>query len=75
MAKADQLQKKIEAALTDLLSDKCKLDDEQKKELRSNVLLAIKWQAVKLKMEDSSWGSGFGNGKDDTENESELNDE
>ena len=60
MKKRDHLQNKIEKSLADLLDGK--IDAEKKEELRRDVLLAIKWQAVKLKMEDEQWGSGFTNG-------------
>jgi hypothetical protein len=62
MKKSDKLQAKIEKTLADLLSGTSKLSAEEKAEARSNVLLAIKWQSVKLKMEDDKWGSGFTNG-------------
>lgn len=62
MKKSDKLQTKIEKTLADLLSGTSKLTAEEKAEARSNVMLAIKWQAVKLKMDDKEWGSGFTNG-------------
>ena len=74
MNRTDPLQAKIEKALMELLGGTSKKSDEEQKELRSNVLLAIKWQAVKLKMNEDDWGSGFKNGKD-LENESESEDE
>ncbi len=59
MKKADKLVATIEATLADLLSDKSTLTNEQKEEKRKDVLLAIKWQAVKIKIEDGDWGKGL----------------
>lgn len=54
--KPDPLPATIEKALADLLQEK-DLDADAK---RKNLLLAIKWQAVKSKMDDGGWGAGFG---------------
>jgi hypothetical protein len=64
---ADNLEAAIEKSLTELLGGKSEKSKEEKDELRSNVLLAIKWQAVKLKKSETGWGSGFkpANGEED----------
>lgn len=64
MKPIDRLQAKIDRALNELLDGKSKKTTEEKDDLRKDVLLAIKWQAVKLKIQDDAWGSGFNkNGK------------
>lgn len=76
MKKSDKLQATIEKTLAELLGGKSTKTAEEKAEMRSNVMLAIKWQSVKLKINDDDWGSGFTNGKGKGGNEDErLDDE
>ncbi len=67
MKKSDDLEASIEKGLTDLLSGKSTKTADDKEELRRNILLAIKWQAVKLKKSEGGWGSGFKNGQGDAD--------
>ena len=70
MKKPDKLQTTIERTLADLLGGKSKMTAEEKEEARRNVMLAIKWQSVKLKINDDDWGSGFSKGgKEDAGND------
>jgi hypothetical protein len=57
--KVDRLEQQIEKGLSELLSEKSKKSADDKEELRKNILLAIKWQAVKAKKADNEWGAGF----------------
>lgn len=70
MKKNDTLPGTIEKSLTDLLNDK----DTDSDTKRKNLLLAIKWQAVKAKMDDGDWGAGFGK-KGEGDEEGEPDDE
>lgn len=65
--KPDSLQTTIETTLAQLLNPHCGLTAEAKDEKRKDLLLAIKWQSVKLKMDTGEWGAGFGDKVDETE--------
>jgi hypothetical protein len=72
--KVDRLEQQIEKGLTELLSEKSKKNADDKEELRKNILLAIKWQAVKAKKMDNEWGAGFRNKEAEAANDG-LDDE
>jgi len=67
MKKTDNLEASIEKGLKLLLNGNSTKTDAEKEELRRNILLAIKWQAVKLKKSEGGWGSGFKNGQGDAD--------
>lgn len=57
----DKLQASIDKHLADLLDGK--IEATKAESLRKDLLLAIKWQAVKQKRTDAhAWGAAFGNG-------------
>lgn len=67
-----RLQKNIETALYKLLTGKGAPTKEQRDEQRANINAATKFLAIKNKLGDQPWGSGFTNGevkgeKDDAE--------
>ena len=72
------LQNRIELTLLKLMRGKAGQSKEERDEMRNNVNAAVKFLAVKNKLKDSDWGSGFGkpNGEVKGENEDErLDDE
>jgi hypothetical protein len=57
----DPLKDIIEKALTELLGDKQTKNDEERKELRANLKLAMQFRAIEAKIGDDEYGSGFVN--------------
>lgn len=64
----DPLKRDIEKALVELLGGKSTKTDEERKELRANLKLAMQFRAIEAKIGDDEYGSGFANGKDGDEN-------
>ncbi len=60
--KDKKLQDTLERALTELLSGKSKKTAEERDEMRQNINAATKFLAVRHKLVDNEWGSGFKNG-------------
>ncbi len=58
------LQNKLERALIELLGGKSTKSAEERTEMRANINAATKFLAVKHKLGDSAYGSGFSNGHD-----------
>lgn len=78
MKKNDKkLQATLERALTDLLSgknDKTKTREERD-EIRQNINAATKFLAVRHKLVDNEWGSGFTNGATKGEDDAGTDDD
>jgi hypothetical protein len=57
----DPLKDDIEKALVELLGGKSTKTDEERKELRANLKLAMQFRAIEAKIGDDEYGSGFVN--------------